>query len=342
MNMAPMVSIIIVNWNGLDQLKTCLPLLFNQAYKNFEVIIVDNNSKDASVTYITHTFKNVIVIRCTYNSGFAEGCNIGLGKAKGKYILLLNNDTQVSRKFLTILVQEIEKQSEVAIVQPKIIFKQSKKLQAGCSYLTNTGFLYYYGYSKNPKEKKYNKQQFIFSANGSCMLIRAEVIKKIGLFDADYFAYFEETDFCWRVWLHGYKILYVPQAEILHAGAQTSRLLPSTFVGFHSFKNRINSLIKNLEVTSLIRILPMHIVLCEIYAFINLTKGKLQLFLSIQQAIGWNIRNIKKTLNKRSIIQKKYRKVSDSQMFTTILKKVTILYYYYLSKNLEEYEDHDL
>lgn len=336
--MKPTVSIIIVNWNGRKQLQECLPGLAKQTYKNFEIIVVDNNSSDDSIEFLSSKYSSVIIKKCSKNFGFAKGCNIGLSKARGKYILLLNNDTIVTRNFLSTLVSALKKNKHVAVVQPKIIFSETGKLQSGATFMTYSGFLYHYGYGKNPKNTKYNHEMDIFSANGSCMLIRREAIKKTGgLFDPDYFAYFEETDFCWRVLLSGSSIRYIPSAVVFHKGAQTSRLLSSSFITFHSFKNRITTLMKNLDTVHLLFIFPIHLTICLLFASYSLVALRMKVFSGIVKALIWSVYNIKATLQKRTKVQK----IANNSSFRlkSLIRNQRLNYYYCLFKGLEYYKD---
>lgn len=333
-----LVSIVLINWNGIRDLKDCLPSLRKVRYPKVEIILVDHGSKDGSIEYVKKNFSEIKLIEAKKNLGFALGNNVGYRKTKGEYILLLNNDTVVEDDFLDYLVEAL-KEKGVGVVQPKIIFADTRKLQTAGTYLTNSGFLYHVGYDKNPRDRKYNKKTKIFSANGACMLIKREVIEKVGLFDKDFFLYFEETDFCWRAWLAGYLILYEPRAVIYHKGSRATKTLPSAFVNFHSFKNRINTIIKNAGSLELMRILPLQTFLCIMVAGFFFLVGRVKLGTSIFLAIFWNLKNIRKTLRKRKIVQKKIRKIADDEIAPIIKKKVKPVYYYYLFTGLEGYED---
>ena len=337
-----LVSIVIVNWNGKKHLSYSLSSLKKINYPSFEVIVVDNGSTDGSIELVNSLTRNKKIIKLIKNKknlGFAEANNIGFREAKGKYVLLLNNDTKVTPDFLKKLVDVMNENKKIGVVQPKIVFMDSKKLQAGGAFLTNTGFLYHFGYGKNPDEKKYNQPMDIFSANGSCMLVKREVIERVGLFDPDFFCYFEETDFCWRVWLAGYKIIYVPSSVIYHKGAQTAKRLKSSFVNYHSFKNRIASLIKNLGPAELFKTMPTHFLFCQLAFFAFLVMGKFSSDWAIQKAIGWNFLHLGNTLEKRKKIQNKIRKVSDRELMSKIKRSIKPLYYCHLFSGLKKYED---
>lgn len=333
------VSIIIVNWNGLHHLKKCLPSLKKINYPNYEIILVDNGSTDESIDYIKSKFSEIKVVKNKKNLGFAGGNNSGLRLVLGEYVLLLNNDTLVKKNFLTKLVTKIEQSDDTGIVQSKILsMDDNRKLDSVGAFFTNTGFLYHHGYLQSDAQK-FDKTKYLYTAKGACMLIRKKLINKIGLFDDQFFAYFEETDFCHRAWLAGYKVVYAPESIIYHKIGGTSNSMNNAFIQYHSFKNRITSYLKNLGTLELIKIIPLHIILCEIAALTFLIKLNAKLFLSINKAIFYNIQNLNSILKQRRIIQNKLRKKSDNQLFSILKVNPELKYYLYLfSNNLQNYK----
>src|SRR3989344_3605371 len=203
-----LVSVIIINWNGLEHLQKCLPSLYGQNYKKIEVIVVDNGSIDDSVSWLNKKYPKVKIVKNKENKGFAEANNQGYEITTGEYILFLNNYTKVTKTFLTELLKVLKSNDLIGGVQSKLLLMDSPtRLDSVGSYLTNTGFLYHLGvYAED--SKKYSKQLEVYSAKGACMLLKREVLKKVEvegeIFDSRYFAYFEETDMCHRVWLAGY------------------------------------------------------------------------------------------------------------------------------------------
>ncbi len=341
--MKKLVSVIIVNWNGKRFLKECLSSLFNQDYRNIEVIFVDNNSTDDSVEYVKKNFPKVKIIINRKNLGFAEGNNIGYERTKGNYVLFLNNDTRVTEFFLSELVITLESEKKIGGAQSKILLMDDHtRLDAVGAFLTNTGFLYHFGIAKK-NSSKYDKKINIYSAKGACMIFKREVLEKIKvdgeIFDSRYFTYFEETDMCHRVWLAGYKIIFTPKSIIYHKMGGTSTKLENSLIQFHSFKNRINSYIKNLGRIELLRLLPLHILLCESIAVFYLFRMRLSFFLAVNKAIIWNFINLNKTLKKRMYINKRIRNVLDKDLFPKLRKDVKLSYYFYLYKGIKNYED---
>lgn len=320
-----LVSVIVVNYNGGDVLQDCLDSLSKIKYPNWELIVVDNGSTDGSPALVSN-FRSpgvkVKIIKNKTNVGFAGANNQGYEAARGELILLLNNDTKVDPYLIAKLVDRINKDSSLAVVQPKVkIMSDPAILDSAGSFLTATGFLEHWGYlSKDGKE--FDREKYIFSAKGACMLIRKEVIDKVGLFDSDYGSYMEETDFCWRVWLAGYKILYYPETFILHKVGFTSKRQNQVTVNYHSFKNRIATLIKNLSFGSLFSVFLPHIVLVAglcVYYFLTLRFSQSAM---VFNAVIWNVKNIGNTFAKRKKVQGEIRKVSDNEIFKYIKKPV--------------------
>jgi GT2 family glycosyltransferase len=331
----PLVSIIILTYsNGLPQLKKCLISLKKISYTPVEIILVDNASTDKTISFVKKHYPYIRLVQNKSNLGFCEGNNQGFKKAKGKYILFLNNDCEVTKHVLSVLVSVLERDKEVGAVQPKIrqLIKKDK-LDACASYLTMTGFLYHYGYSQQQKKKQYNKKLEIYSVKGACFLARREVVKKVGLFDEAYFAYFEETDFCHRVWLAGYSILYEPSAEVFHLGGGQHVEVIKTSIQLDAYKNRIATYVKNLSLLSLIKILPLHLFLCVGIGGVYLLQGKPQLFTSIIGAIIWNFHNRRVLIKKRNYVQKKLRRISDTVLFSHIKKDPPLSYWKHFFSN---------
>ncbi len=152
------ISIIIVNYNGKKWLRQCLDSLLKQTYKFYEIIVVDNNSADGSVKFLKKNYKEIVLIENGDNYGFAKGNNIGLKKAKGDYILLLNNDTYVEKDFLNDFLKAFDAIPHLAIAQSKLILMKKKNTLDTCSgFWTNTTFLYHVGNHKDKSLPQYNK-----------------------------------------------------------------------------------------------------------------------------------------------------------------------------------------
>ncbi len=327
----PLVSIIIVNWNGIRWLPDCFGSLAKLEYKNYEIIFVDNASEDDSVEWIKKHYPKTKILINKENVGFADANNIGYRKAKGEYVLFLNNDTRVTKTFLTELVNVLETDKTIGGAQSKIfLMDKPDTLDSVGAFLTPTGFLYHYGFGKKD-QPKYDKQIDLYTAKGACMIFKREVLEKVAIdgniFDPDYFAYFEESDLCHRVWLSGRRIVYAYKSIIYHKMGATSSSMNNAFIQFHSFKNRIRTYIKNFEAPSLFTYVPLHIMFCQLYACVSFIEGKWSLAWAIERALLWNCVHLGHTLQLRNILQKRIRQVEDGQFMRAISHTPPLGYY---------------
>lgn len=337
MGSKPIVSIIIVNWNGGLVFEECLKSLSEVEKPSWELIVIDNGSTDGSqfLTDKIHLPAPIKLIQNKKNLGFAPANNQGYQEAKGKYVLLLNNDTRVTPNFLELLTQRMEKDSSIGAVQPKIYLMDTDNLldNAG-SFITRIGFLDHWGFMQKDS-KEYGKEREIFSAKGACMLIRKSVVDGIGLFDDDFVSYFEESDFCWRVWSAGWRVLFYPKATIYHKLGYTIRRQNVLNMNYNYCKNRICSLIKNLESRNLPVFLGSHLIISFGISFVFLLRFHPSNSLMIIKAIFWNISNLSSILKKRKATQK-LRVVSDREIFSRVLKPVNLKKYLGDFKRIEE------
>jgi len=321
----PKISIIIVNFNQKQTTLDCLESLSSIIYPNYEIILVDNNSKDDSVEVIGKKYPNIKMVQSTENLGFAGGNNIGFKEASGDYILLLNNDTKVTPKFLEPLVEDFTKIKNLGIVQSKMfVMDKPTLLDSVASFQTTTGFLYHKGYLDTDKPE-YQKFLYSFSAKGACMMIDRKVLK-LGLFDETYFAYFEETDLCWRAWLLGFKVGFEPRSVIFHKMGVTSSKMNKAFINYHSFKNRIRTILKNTSMATLCWMLPLHLSICVVLALYFLINRDIAASKSIFRALWWNLTNIDEILRLRKKVQS-LRKISDQDIFRMTLKNPSLSFY---------------
>lgn len=325
----PKVSIIILNWNGEKYLRRCLESVVNSSYPSKEILVVDNASTDYSIKII-HEFPRVRLIQNPTNFGFAQGNNVGYQGSTGDYIYFLNNDTYVKPDFLEPLAEALELDKTLGGVQSKIYLpNEENRLDNIGGFLTWTGFLYHYGFRKKDAPK-YSRELEIFSAKGAGMCFKREVIERVGLFDEDFWAYFEETDFCWRVWLAGFRVKFIPQSKIYHLLAASFRTVPAYSVVFHNYKNRLCSLIKNLSAPYLLIILPLHLAFLNLISFIYFLRLSFGQSAAVQLAIFWNILHLIATLAKRTFIQTKIRQIPDRKLFIKIIKNPKLSYYWHL------------
>tara|TARA_B100001765_G_scaffold213022_1_gene178111 strand:+ start:270 stop:1292 length:1023 start_codon:yes stop_codon:yes gene_type:complete len=240
----PKVSIIIVNHNGKTLLEKCLESLFKVNYENFEVILVDNNSTDDTVEFVTKNHPSIILLKLNSNKGFAEPNNIGSKIATGKYLLFLNNDTIVTPSFISEMVSVIENDNKIAICQ-SLLLKPDESVDSSGDFIDHLGVVY------NSTKKTDNIRE-ISSARGASMLIHKKIFDILEGFDEKFYVSFEDVDLGWRAWMIGYKVVLTPKSIVYHVGGQTIKSKKPE-IAFHGFKNQLSMKITNFEPPLAIR-----------------------------------------------------------------------------------------
>jgi len=234
----PKVFIVILNWNNWPETIKCLDSLKNNDYPVQEVVIVDNGSeKKISPDNLPLAVK---IIYNQKNLGFAGGNNVGIRYALKKgadYVLLLNNDTRVSSDFLTKLMEAGEKDKFFGFLGPKIYFEdEPRKIWfAGgkISWLYHKGEMRGYG-EEDKGQYDFPRFQVVDYITGCCLLVKKEVIEKIGLIPEEYFLYYEDTAWSLKARKNGFKCVFVPGAWIRHKGSASSQEGSPSYIYYHT------------------------------------------------------------------------------------------------------------
>lgn len=234
----PLVSIIIVSYNGLQYLKDCLRTISHVSYPELEVIVVDNNSSDSSVEFIKNQYPNFKIVQLDKNYGFARANNMGTQHALGKYFLFLNNDTLVTPNFVLELVQVMEGDPQIGICQ-SLLLKPNEEVDSSGDFIDSLGVSY-------SSKEKINSARNILSAKGASMLMKKEVFEKLDGFDEEFFVSFEDVDLGWRTWIINYRVVVVPSSVVHHIGGQTINKMKQE-IAFHGLKNQLSMKITNFE-----------------------------------------------------------------------------------------------
>ena len=323
----PLVSIIILNYNGADVVTKCVQSVLATEYSNFEVIFVDNGSADGSYQSIASQFGNdnrLVLVRNNVNKGFAEGNNIGLKYAKGSYITLLNNDTVVEKDWITETIRVAESDEKIGMIQSKLFFWFNHNiLESAGAFIDKTGYGFERGFVKG--KTMYNTVDEIFYANGAAVTINKKTLEKMGkgkieLFDNDFFFAYEDVDLSWRMRLAGYKTVICPRSIVYHRRSTTTSRKRGRLV-FHHTKNRILTLIKNYNLVNLFRYLPLLLILESVRASSNLAGGQSESAFAMLRAFVWNLTNFKQSWKKRMVVQYLIRRMPDHYV-TMLMKNV--------------------
>lgn len=297
------VSVIIVNWNGEKWLKRCLNSLFSQTYKNIEIIVIDNASTDDSVKIILKYFPQVRLIRNRKNKGFAYANNVGIKISKGKYILFINNDTWVEKDFIQQMYAFYASHTYdvIAPVERKYDDKQSFIYYPT---LDITGFPVF--------NRAYSKR--IMYLTGVCLFFSKRIYVETRGLDQDFFMYFEEVDWFWRLSLLNKTYSSVKNLSVYHAAAGGTDVGIRYNIFLWRNQNIPQMLIKNYSLLALLIVIPLYIIqnFIEIVFFVLMLKPDI----AYTYILGWifNIKMLRKTINKRIWVQN-HRKVNDFAIF---------------------------
>jgi GT2 family glycosyltransferase len=241
---APRVSIIILNWNGFEVTKDCLESIEKIDYPSYQVVVVDNGSTDGSAERFQEQFPSVTVIRNEQNLGFTAGNNAGLRfvlQQHPDYVLLLNNDTIVSRDFLSQLVQAGEADRRIGVLNPKIYYEDPPDAiwYGGGSFSLWRGLSRHLNMGKRDSSRADAGGEVNF-VTGCALLVKASVIDRIGLLDERFVSSFEDADFSIRAREAGFQAAYVPQARIWHRVSYTFKAkLGKSHRDFYNVRNSI-------------------------------------------------------------------------------------------------------
>lgn len=296
--------VVIPNWNGIDYLADCLDSLKSVSA---HVVVVDNGSIDGSGDLVKNHYQGVELIELPANLGFAGGVNVGIKKSidKGaRYVALLNNDATVRKDWLENLVKTADKHPDTGIVTSKIVRSDREHLDSTGDFLSVWGLPFPRGRNQTDSGQ-YDTELEVFGASGGASLYRVGMLKEVGLFDEDFFAYFEDVDISFRAQLAGWKIRYEPQAVVYHKVGGTSSKL-GNFARYHSTKNFVLLYIKDMPGWLSLKYLPLFFIQFLRLGSSSLVKGKILPFL---RGVIVALKLVPRTLKKRRNIQST-RKVS--------------------------------
>lgn len=253
------VAVVIPNYNGIQYLETCLDALRKQSFRDFQIILVDNGSTDGSLELVGKKYQEVEILPLPENLGFCWAVNEGIRKAEAAYVILLNNDTQVFPEFVEQLYLQIRAHERAFSAGAMMIQAHNPgKLDAAGDYYSALGWAYARGKGKPPE--KYRRARKVFAVCAGAAIYRTEILREIGLFDEEHFAYLEDVDIGYRARIAGYENWYCPEARVYHVGSGTSGSRYNQFKIRYSSRNNVYLLHKNMPILQVILNLPFLIV----------------------------------------------------------------------------------
>lgn len=315
---SPLISIVILNYNAGKLLIDCIESIQKSIYKNFEIILVDNISKDNSHKKCKEKFPKIHLIENVENLGYCEGNNVGLRVSKGKFVVILNPDTMVDPFWLSELLDAYKKNGN-GIYQPKFLASTDH------SMLLSTGNMiqiFGFGYSRSKgdlDEGQYEKFEKIDFASGTCIFTSKKIIEEIGLFESFLFAFHDDFELCWRGALIGINSFYVPSAIVYHPiEGYSFKWSPLKFKLLE--RNRKYCLLTLYSRSTFYKMIPGLLLVDIAVLFFYLSKGLGKMKLSADIEI---LKNMKKINDKYKKNQKK-RKISDKELIKQFKNEIIV------------------
>lgn len=270
----PDVSVIVLNYNGLQHLEPCFRSLLALDYppERLELILADNDSTDNSREFMREHFPQVRIVALPLNYGFSRANNLAAAEARGEYVAFLNNDMRVEPTWLTELVKPALTAEDVVAVGSRILSWDGKRIDFAGSLHNFYGHGWQIGFG-DERIENYAEDREILAPCGGAMLIERQVFLDAGGFDEDFFAYFEDTDLGWRLWVMGYRAMLAGRSVVYHVhhgywgqvGQERKLILYE--------RNALYSVIKNYDDENVSRVLPVALFLLLERAYLYARPG---------------------------------------------------------------------
>ena len=242
------ICIVIVTYNSMDFIEDCLESIFEQTYKEFGIIVVDNNSRDKTVDFIKNKYPQVSLIENRQNRGFPYACNQGINAAKSKYILTLNSDVVLDVNFLNEIIKPIGSvSSNVGMISPKILWARDKDIIDSTGLVLSWLRRFFSRGREELDKSQYDSRKEIFGPCAASALYKRDMLEDIKAggeyFDEDFFLLLEDFDLAWRANRFGWKALYAPEAVCYHVRNISG--LKNKYTQYLCFRNRYFLILKN-------------------------------------------------------------------------------------------------
>ncbi|MHA1364651.1 MAG: glycosyltransferase family 2 protein [Candidatus Freyarchaeota archaeon] len=311
------VDVLILNFNGKSLLKRCLDSVLKTDYPDFEIFVIDNGSSDGSVEFVRKRYPGVKLVEIGRNIGVAAAYNKVIDGLSSEFVAVLNNDVEVDKDWLKKLMKVIDGgDNSIAAVTCKIRFLNNRKRinsAGGSCDRFGTGWNRGNGELDNGQ---YDRVDEPFYATETAMVMRKSLWEKTGRFDGRYFMYGEDLDRTWRARLLGYRVSYVPASVVYHKWQSSRGIVPILYsrseIGYAQF-------FKNYSLKTLLLLILRYLMLKTLMAFWFLLRGEGNEKLAIPRAFVWNLFNLRKSLQKRRVIQS-VREISDHEVQKKMFK----------------------
>ncbi len=262
-NRLPSVTVIVLNYNSREHLQSCFRSLLALDYPadRLELMLVDNASTDHTLSFMAQAFPQVAIVRNPENYGFAEGNNIGAREAGGEMIAFLNPDMRVEPDWLRELVQPLASDPEIVCAGSKILSWDGKLMDFGGGATNFCGYGFQIGWGLPAKDSDPVTERFMLAPCGGAMIVDKATFLDVGGFDKDYFAFYEDLDLGWRLWVMGHKVAFASRAVAYHIHHGSWGQVPSEKTAVLYQRNAFSTMFKNYDDQNLKRIMPIALLL---------------------------------------------------------------------------------
>ena len=302
------VSVIVVNFNGMPYIESCLRSILKQDFAHFEVILVDNKSSDGSLEYVRRMFPDLLVVANEKNLGYTRAINSGISHAKGKYIAPLNVDTEVAKNWLSAMVEFMDANPDAGAVTPNsLLYKDRSKVGVQRLNIHITGLGFVRGLNRQNSESPGEPFQ-VAGVSGCSFIIRREIVERMGGLNEDNFMYYDDVDLSWVVNLMGCKIYCVLQSVVYHE--YELKMTPQKM--FWLEHGRSNALLCYMKPLTLVALLPLLMITEALIMGYCVIRGPKYIWAKLK---AWLLvaRDMRSLLRRRGQVQR-LRKLSDFQL----------------------------
>jgi len=317
----PKVSLVVVNYNGRQYLRECVRSLLATSYPNFDVVLVDNGSSDGSVDSLGGLLQDprIRVLRLRSNLGYGRACNLGADQASGEILAFLNNDLVFRNDWLDSLISVFRRDPTVGAIQPKLVMRDDpKRLDAAGGFIDIFGC----AHERRGVSIAWPNPDGVFYAKGAAIAVPSNLFSRLGRFDEDFFLYYEETDLCWRIWLSGHRVLYVPDSVVFHVRAGTTRSPDrARAVDMYTMArvNRFRMILKNYEAKYLLAFMPVILLNHFKDMLLLIVLGAHYSAVLATLEVPWRIlKDMRKIVVKRRLVQR-LRRVSSGKLIGRVI-----------------------
>jgi GT2 family glycosyltransferase len=312
----PDVAVVVLNYNGRALLPDCLQSL-SQLRTAARSVLADNGSSDGSLDYVRQTFPGVETLDLGSNLGFAAGYNAAIARVDSPWLVLLNNDAALQPDWLEQLLCWADKRPQAAILGGKLLFRptgpgQRHRLQSAGASFTDAGTALEIGWGAED-DGQFDEPRMVGAVPGAAMLVRREVFLQLGGFDAGYGAYLEDVDLCWRAWLLGSEVHYVPGAVAWHQYGASGGGRSSPYRIRLMQRNRLANMVKNLQKVSLARGLAVSLAYDAYRVLEYLRGGQMEALRALLGGTQAFARDYKDIASQRAQVQRT-RRLADREL----------------------------